>query len=44
MEETVKIKAHNNEIKEALKACASFLFLLIIFTGGLVRVLTAVPQ
>ena len=38
------IKAHNNEIKEALKACASFLFLLVIVAGGVVRMLTAVPQ
>jgi hypothetical protein len=44
MEETVKIKAHNNEIKSALKHCASFLFLLTIVAGGVVRILTAVPQ
>jgi hypothetical protein len=40
----MRIKAHNNEIKSALKHCASFIFLLVIFTGGLVRMLTAVPQ
>ena len=39
----MKIKAHNNEIKEAVKGCASFIFLLIIFAGGLVRILTATP-
>ena len=40
----MKIKAQNNEIMEALKACASFVFLLVIVAGGLVRLLTAVPQ
>jgi hypothetical protein len=44
LEATMKIKAQNNEIMEALKACASFVFLLVIVAGGLVRLLTAVPQ
>jgi hypothetical protein len=37
------IKVANNETKEAIKHCASFIFLLILVAGGLVRILTAIP-
>jgi hypothetical protein len=40
---SMKIKAHDSELKKVLIGLGSFLFLVIIFTGGLVRILTATP-